>query len=229
MALQVIGAGFGRTGTMSLKVALEQVGFGPCYHMVECFPKGPEHYRYWEEALAGRPEWEALFDGFPSAVDFPVCTSWNALAEFYPEAKVVLTVRDPEKWFDSTQDTIFSPEWMAYLPTSEAGPYLQATINDYFDDRMHDRDHLINRFNEHIADVQATISDERLLTFDVREGWKPLCAFLDVPVPDEPFPRVNDTQATKDIIARIMEHGFAETFGFQSTRVQSANSPGTPP
>ena len=112
MTLEVIGAGFGRTGTMSLKAALEQLGFDPCYHMVECFPKGPGHWKLWEEATTGNPDWEAIFEGFTATVDFPACTSYAALAEHYPEAKVILSVRDPEKWFQSTQDTIFAPQWI---------------------------------------------------------------------------------------------------------------------
>jgi hypothetical protein len=212
MSPQVIGAGFGRTGTRSLKVALEQLGFGPCYHMVECLPQGSEHYRLWEDALAGRPDWDRIFAGFKSTVDFPACTSYAALADHYPEAKVVLSVRDPEKWFESTQQTIFAPHWMAYLPSSAAGPFMKATINDYFDDRMHDREFLIDRFNEHVAAVQAKIPAERLLMFDVRQGWAPLCEFLEVAVPAEPFPRINDSAETQAIINAIIEHGFERAF-----------------
>lgn len=166
MSLRVIGAGFGRTGTMSLKVALEQLGFGPCYHMVECLPKGPEHYRLWEEAVAGKADWDA----------------------------------------------IFAPHWMAYLPNSMAGPFMKSTINDFFDNRMHDREFLIMRFNEHVAEVQARIPADRLLTFEVKQGWSPLCEFLEVPVPAEPFPHINDTAETQAIINNIIEHGFERAF-----------------
>ena len=99
--------------------------------MVECFPKGPAHWKLWEEALAGNPDWDALFDGFTATVDFPACTSYQALADYYPDAKVILSVRDPEKWYQSLQDTIFAPHWIEFLPTSEAGPYMKATINDW--------------------------------------------------------------------------------------------------
>jgi hypothetical protein len=215
MALKVIGAGFGRTGTMSLKAALERLGFGPCYHMVECFPRGPEHWRLWTEAAAGNPDWEAIFDGFTATVDFPACTSYRALADHYPEAKVILSVRDPASWFDSTQETIFSPAWIEWLDGSEAADYMRATINDYFDGRMHDREHLVQRFEQHVASVKAAIAPERLLVFEARQGWEPLCAFLDCPVPDEPFPRVNDAPETKAIIEAIMSDGFATVFGFE--------------
>ncbi len=211
MTLKVIGAGFGRTGTMSTKAALELLGM-PCYHMIECFPRGPAHFRLWERAAAGDADWDAIFEGFTATVDFPACTSWEALAAHYPDAKVLLNVRDPDRWFDSTQATIFSPAWIAWLPSSPAGAFLKATIDDYFDGRMHDRAHLTRRFDEHVAAVRAAIPPERLLCFEVADGWEPLCDFLGVAVPDAPFPNVNDTEATREIIARIMDEGFEGVF-----------------
>jgi len=214
MALKVIGAGFGRTGTMSMKAALEQLGLGPCYHMVECLPRGPEHWQKWVDAADGRPDWDGIFDGFASTVDFPASTSYKELAAHYPNAKVVLTVRDPERWFESAQDTIFSPHWIEYLKTVEMGDFIQRTINDYLQDRMHDKEHLIRRFEEHIEEVKRSIPASRLLVFDVKEGWGPLCEFLDLPEPDESFPFVNDTQATKDIINKIIAEGPQSVFGY---------------
>lgn len=214
MALKVIGAGFGRTGTMSLKTALEQLGAGPCYHMVECLPRGPAHWRKWAEAARGRPDWDAIFEGFHSTVDFPSCTSYKALAAHYPEARVVLTVRDPERWFASTQETIFAPHWIAYLQTVGMGEFIQLTINDYLQNRMHDKDHLIQRFIDHNDEVRRTIPASRLLVLDVKEGWGPLCDFLAQPVPDTAFPQINDTQATRDIINRIIDEGFETVFNY---------------
>ena len=214
MALKVVGAGLGRTGTMSLKTALEQLGLGPCYHMVECFPRGPEHWQKWVDAANGNPDWDALFDGFNSTVDFPSCSSYKALAAHYADAKVVLTVRDPERWFESTQETIFSPRWIEYLRSVEAGKFIQLTVNDYLQDRMHDKDHLIRRFQEHIENVQNTIPASRLLIFEVKEGWGPLCEFLELPQPDGDFPFVNDEEATKDILNKIIEEGFEAVFGY---------------
>ena len=213
MSLEIIGSGLGRTGTMSLKAALERLGF-PCYHMVECFPKGPSHWKLWEAVGKETPDWEALFEGFTATVDFPACTSFAALAERYPDAKVVHTVRDPEKWFTSVQSTIFAEEWIRFLPTSEAGPYMQATINDYFENRMNDHDYLVRRFNEHTEAVRQTIDPDRLLVFEVAEGWEPLCEFLELPVPDEPFPRVNDTEAVQGLIRTIMADGFQAALGY---------------
>jgi len=214
MALKIIGAGFGRTGTMSMKAALEQLGY-PCYHMVECFPKGPAHWKLWEQAAAGEADWGSIFEDFTATVDFPACTSYAALAEYYPDAKVVLTVRDPEKWFASVQSTIFGEEWMEFLPGTEAGAYMKATINDYFDGRMHDREHLVRRFNEHVADVRATIAPERLLVCEVADGWGPLCEFLEIPAPEEAFPHVNDTEAVQGLIRAIMDNGFQAVLGYK--------------
>ena len=214
MALDIIGAGFGRTGTMCLKVALEQLGY-PCYHMVECFPKGLEHWKLWEQVGKGTPDWDAIFEGFTATVDFPACTSYARLAEYYPEAKVVLGVRDPEKWFTSVQSTIFGKEWIEFLPGTDAGAYMKATINDYFDGRMHDHDHLIRRFNEHTAEVRATIDPARLLVFEASDGWEPLCQFLELPTPEGDFLHINDTEAVQGIIKTIMEKGFQAALGYQ--------------
>ena len=215
MALKVIGAGFGRTGTMSLKAALEQIGLGPCYHMVECLPRGPGHWQKWIDAANGKPDWNTLFDGFESTVDFPSCSSYKALAAHYPDAKVILTVRDPERWFESTQDTIFAPHWIEYLRNVEMGKFMMLTINDYLQDRMHDKTHLIQRFREHIEEVRNTIPASRLLVFQVKQGWGPLCEFLERPEPDADFPFLNDEEATKDIINKIISEGFEAVFGYK--------------
>jgi Sulfotransferase domain len=215
MALKVIGAGFGRTGTMSLKAALEQLGLGPCYHMVECFPRGPEHWQKWIDAASGKPDWNSLFDGFESTVDFPSCSSYKALAAHCPDAKVILTVRDPERWFESTQDTIFAPHWIKYLRNVEMGKFIQLTVNDYLQDRMHDKAHLIQRFQEHIEEVRNTIPASRLLVFEVKQGWGPLCEFLELPEPDGDFPFLNDEEATKEIINKIISEGFEAVFGYK--------------
>ena len=214
MALKVIGAGFGRTGTMSMKVALEQLGLGPCYHMVECLPRGPEHWQKWIDAANGKPDWDSLFAGFGSTVDFPACTSYEALAAHYSDAKVILTVRDPESWFESTQETIFEPLWVEYQGGVEMGKFMKLTINDYLQNRMHDREHLIRRFEEHAEEVRKAIPASRLLVFEVKDGWEPLCEFLELPKPDTDFPFVNDTEATKEAIKKIMTEGFEAVFGY---------------
>lgn len=191
MTLKVIGAGFGRTGTLSLKLALEQLGFGPCYHMVEVF-KNPQAARWWIEAADGRPDWAKIYEGYNSTVDWPNATFWAELADAYPDAKVILTVRDPEAWFRSTQATIF-----AAPPPAEVGDFgemYDKVIARLFDRRMHDHDHVIDVYQRHNEEVQRRIAPERLLVYEVAEGWGPLCAFLGVPAPETAMPQVNSTE-----------------------------------
>lgn len=193
MTLSIIGAGVGRTGTLSLKAALEQLGFGPCYHMVEVF-KDPEAPGRWIDAAEGRPDWERIFQGFNSTVDWPGAAFWREMAEHYPEAKVILTVRDPESWFASTQATFFSPEMRARGEGSPFRAMFDKVIGASIQGRHHDREHLIAFFNAHNAAVRAAIPAERLLEFDARQGWAPLCAFLGVPVPETPYPKSNSSE-----------------------------------
>jgi len=189
MSLKVIGAGFGRTGTLSLKFALEQLGFGPCYHMVEVFKN--QAADLWYEAAEGRPDWPRIFDGYNATVDWPSATFYAELADYYPDAKVILTKRDPEAWFRSTQATIFKQT----PPESDPfGRMVRSVIGRLFDQRMHDHDHVIGVYERHNAEVVKRIPAHRLLVYEVAEGWKPLCDFLGVPVPDAPMPAVNSTE-----------------------------------
>ena len=183
MSLSVIGAGYGRTGTMSLKLALEQLGFGPCYHMVEVFknPKAPQQWL--DAALGGPPNWTDVFEGFGATVDWPSASFYRQLAEAYPEAKVILSVRDPQAWFESTQATIFARD-PSHAPDKVWGEMVSRVVNDLFDGRMHDRDHVISVYEKHNAEVQRVIPAERLLVYEASQGWDPLCEFLGVPVPD---------------------------------------------
>ena len=190
MTLDVIGVGLGRTGTMSLKVALEILGFKPCYHMVEVWAN-PQCMRGWVEAADGQPDWETLFAGYRATVDYPGCHFWRELTSAYPQAKVVLTVRDPESWFESTQTTIFSPRMRARVGESPAAEFLDKTVWGEFGSGLHDRDHMLAAFERHNAEVRRAIPPERLLVLDVKEGWQPLCEFLRVPIPSKPFPRLN--------------------------------------
>jgi hypothetical protein len=200
MALKVIGAGLGRTGTLSLKFALEQIGFGPCYHMTEVMlnPEAPAH---WVRAANGDPNWETTFNGFIATVDFPGCTFWRELAEFYPEAKVLLSVRDPEKWFESTQETIFSEGAQKMLSQTPLREFIEKTTWKLFGDRLHDREFMVEAFKRHNAEVERTIPPNRLLVYEASQGWEPLCKFLNVPVPDTPFPRVNSRDEMKAMMA----------------------------
>ena len=198
--MKVIGAGFGRTGTMSLKVALEELGLGPCYHMVELM-NHPEHVPLWEAATRGEPvEWEKIFGGYQSTVDWPAAAFYKELVEVYPDAKVILSIRDPEKWYESTKHTVYT---MAGVP--DPSPALQMdnmlvwdqTFNGDFENRLS----AIEVFEQHNDEVRKHIPPEQLLVYEVKEGWEPLVEFLGVVAPkDKPFPHLNDTEAFKDMV-----------------------------
>ncbi|MDH2427105.1 sulfotransferase family protein [Sphaerisporangium sp. TRM90804] len=208
--MRVIGTGFGRTGTLSLKTALERLGFGPCHHMVEVF-RHPEQIRPFLHATRRESaNWDDLLMGYESCVDGPTSAHWRRLAEHYPKAKVVLTVRDPRLWVASMHKTLFMqrrrmnslPGRAAVALSSLLGTDLAAfvrMVDTTLDARTfatpadREPERAIELFEAHRERVVAAIPAERLLVFDVREGWAPLCDFLDVPVPDEPFPRVNGT------------------------------------
>jgi hypothetical protein len=206
MPLSVIGAGFGRTGTMSLKLALEQLGFGPCYHMEEVF-KNPRASGYWEAAADGAPvDWEEVYAGYRATVDWPGANFYRELAEAYPQAKVILTVRDPEAWFASTQRTLFSPDLQRPEDDSAMGRMGRKVVYGLFDGQVHDRERVISVFNRHNDMVRQVIPAERLLVYEVSQGWAPLCAFLGVAVPATPMPQVNSTAEFFDNVAVMREN-----------------------
>ena len=199
MSLEVIGAGFGRTGTASLRRALEILGFGPCYHMFE-IRRAPWRATAWLRVVrGGAADWEHIFDGYRSAVDWPTCSFYAELAATYPSARVILTQRPPERWYDSTRETIYAlsrafPRWSSGLPVFRHvyalldGLIWEGTFNGRFEERAH----AISTLNAHEANVIDAVPAERLLIFDVSQGWGPLCGFLQVPEPNEPFPHLNE-------------------------------------
>ena len=200
MPLSVIGAGFGRTGTMSLKYALEILGLGPCYHMVEVGNNDGHRIRWNEIAFGKKPDWDFMFENYNAVVDWPARHYWQQLAAYYPEAKVILTVRDSEAWFRSFTDTIYSTIHRP-LPADapEENRRHRQTIHkiiteDTFHFKGDDKIHAINVFTENNEKVRKTIAPERLLIYEIAKGWEPLCAFLDVPIPAEPFPHKNSTE-----------------------------------
>lgn len=198
--MKVIGSGFGRTGTLSMKHALEELGMGPCYHMEEVL-RHRGHVAVWHEAGRGRPvDWPRLFAGFESAVDFPASVVYRELMEAFPDAKVIHTVRDPDRWYESTRDTIHRarellPAWFRRL-VPVAGRFTEMVDllvwDGVFEGRFDERDVAIERYERWTEEVIATVPPERLLVFDVRDGWGPLCDFLGVLRPAGPFPQVND-------------------------------------
>lgn len=192
MALEVIGAGLGRNATFSTKFALEHLGFGPCHHMAEVFADARRQIPLWLEVIAGRPDWDEVFRGFRSTTDYPACSYWRELAGYYPQAKVVLTVRDADSWFDSVSETIFSEAMQGGLRGSPAGDLMQGAIFDHFGGGdITDRQFMTDWYRRRNQAVIDTLPHDRLLVFHPKDGWAPLCAFLGVPVPPERFPKVN--------------------------------------
>jgi len=212
--LEVIGTGLGRTGNLSLHAALERLGFAPCEHMTNCFAN-PDRFALWLEAArrkrAGEPiDWRPLFTGYRATVDWPAVYFWRELIAAHPEAKVILTVRDPDRWYDSARATIYAATQardatpaarllygLVAWVNPRAGRGFRTVKETVWDGtlagRFADRDAAIRIFEEHNREVEATVPAERLLVFDVKQGWEPLCDFLGVPVPaGEPFPHVND-------------------------------------
>ena len=199
MALEIIGPGFGRTGTYSFKIALEHLGFGPAHHMFEV-RDNPHLLPDWEATARGeKPDWDSVFAGYRSQVDWPGARVWSELAHHYPQAKVILTIRDADEWYDSVEKTILPfvagrGKHNGDHPNAIAEMAHQLIVEQVFDGRLDDRRHAISVFNAHNAEVRDTIDPARLLVFDVREGWDPLCTFLGVPVPSVSFPRLNSSR-----------------------------------
>ena len=200
MSLAVIGSGFGRTGTASLKRALEMLGFGPCHHMEEVLAH-PEQVAYWQAFVAGEPVvWDEVFNGYRSQVDWPGAHVWRELAVAYPKAKVIHSVRPEDAWWTSFSATIGKlftiykglptpPHVAAMLDAMEI-----AVVQQTFRCPPTDREGVLAAYRRRTEQVRAAIPPDRLLVFDVTEGWEPLCAFLDVPVPNGAFPHTNSTE-----------------------------------
>jgi hypothetical protein len=192
MTLRVIGAGLGRTGTVSLKLALEKLLGGPCYHMIEVFGR-PDHVTMWHEAFRGRsPDWNALFEGFDATVDMPSCHFWRELSDAYPDAPVLLSFRDADAWWRSADRTI-----LEIFRTPPPGPdpwrdmataMLKSLTPDFLDPAA-----MKAAFDRHNDEVRATVPRNRLIEWRTGDGWEPICSALGLPVPDEPFPHANTT------------------------------------
>lgn len=201
MTLQVVGAGLGRTGTHSLKLALERLLDDACYHMAEVFGH-PEHVALWHAAANDEPvAWDQLFDGYAAAVDWPVASFWPEVSAAYPEALILLSVREsPEQWWKSTQDTIFHRWGDGAPPGMEAW---RAMFDDLLETRFTsdvvDPDAAMAAYERHNANVRASVPAERLLEWQPGDGWAPICERLGVAVPDEPFPVSNTTAEFREL------------------------------
>jgi hypothetical protein len=210
MTLQVIGAGLGRTGTMALKTALEQLGFAPCHHMYEVI-QHPEQTGFWERATRGEAvDWEEVFANYRASCDWPSCSFYKELAERYPAAKVILTLRDPHAWYRSVCNTILpSMKGPMILPDgSRVGPpgdFAKPLIGEKTFGMQFDEAHMIDVFNRHNEEVKRTIPADRLLVFEAAQGWEPLCRFLAVPVPAAPFPLTNTTEEFRQRVIERMQ------------------------
>jgi hypothetical protein len=200
MTLRVVGAGLGRTGTMSLKVALERLLGGPCYHMMEIFTH-PEHVAYWQAAANGTmPDWSQVFAGYRAGVDWPMCSYWEEIAAANPGALVLLSVRDTEGWWKSASETIFRGMKMAETRVPEWYAMIRDLMTDRFiwpPDREAEAKAAYERWND---EVRARAPKGRFLEWRATDGWEPLCKALGVPVPSDPFPRVNTRE---EFMARL--------------------------
>jgi hypothetical protein len=206
-----------RTGTLTQKIALEMLGFGSCYHMVDVLAD-LDQARLWRAALDGYAPWPEIFKGFDSTVDWPGGYFYRELIDFYPDAKVLLSVRDPEEWERSVRQTVWAvrhgeslvrlmssaqavinPRWKAYLDMIDQ--LLWESRGTFASCHSEPRE-LIEAMERHNEEVIGTVPPERLLVFNVEEGWDPLCEFLEVPVPFQPFPRTNDS---REFLNRIID------------------------
>ncbi len=199
MALRVIGAGLGRTGTTTLKTALEMLGFGPCHHMIEVFANAATQAPFWRAAAGGAAvDWDAGLAGYNSSVDWPSAHFYKQLAAHYPDAKLILSRRDPDRWYDSMAETILKAMTMPVFDSDENGEppmhFARMIVGEQTFDGDFSRANVIAAFERHNADVIASIPPERLLVVEAAQGWAPLCHFLAVPVPDAAFPRTNSRE-----------------------------------
>jgi hypothetical protein len=196
MSLRVVGAGLGRTGTHSLKLALERLLGEPCYHMIEVFDR-PDDPPVWLAAARGEmPDWDSFLAGYGAAVDWPSCSFWRELSAAYPDALVLLSVRDSaDAWWKSANETIFEGLRSRERPGGQGAMpgFPEDIFAARFTSHWMDEDAAKAAYERHNADVRASAPPERFLEWSAREGWAPICKALDLPVPEEPFPHVNTT------------------------------------
>jgi Sulfotransferase domain len=196
--MRVVGAGVGRTGTHSLKIALERLLGGPCHHMVE-MGGDPAQVPGWIDAIEGRPvDWPQLLTGYRAIVDWPGASFWREISAAFPNALVLLSVRDPEAWYRSASNTIF----LAFdrVPPPERVPWLNAVrklLHDRFGDQFDDPTAMMDAFQRHNDAVRRGIPAARLLEWRPEDGWEPICGRLGLPVPDDPFPMTNTTNEAR--------------------------------
>lgn len=203
MTLSVIGVGVGRTGTYSLKIALNDIGVGPCHHMEEVLINMPQQLPLWSAAVSGHADWSKIYAGYGSAVDWPTACFYRELAEAYPEARFVLTVRDPDRWVDSFSATIYKLLSEKEVSPQEMHAWLEMVIKVTEQTGFPlglDRDALREAFVSHNEAVQQVIPPDRLLVYEVKSGWAPLCEFLGISKPEAAFPHANQREEFWDLV-----------------------------
>ncbi len=202
--MKIIGLGVGRTGTRSLKLAIEQLGMGPCHHMEEVLQNQPEQVPLWAAALNGNLDWQAIYSGYESAVDWPTAGFLRELAAAFPSAKFILTVRSPESWLDSFSQTIYPFVTERNRIKAEMLPWIDMVARVIektgFVSGL-DAAGLRQAFDAHYKAVRETIPAQQLLIYQVQDGWEPLCEFLGLPVPADPFPRTNDRSEFWELVS----------------------------
>jgi len=201
MTLKVIGTGFGRTGTDSMRAALNILGLGPTHHMFELDKGAPLRQPWLDLAKGAPPDWDLLFSGYRACVDWPSAHYWRTLIDVYPEAKVLLTMRSAESWWASFETTI-----LKFIQTgAEPSGLAQLVVAEQvFDGRPDDRAHAIATYNRNVDEVIETVDRERLLVHNLGDGWQPLCTFLDVPIPDTDYPKGN---TSANLVNRLAQQG----------------------
>jgi len=214
--MKIIGAGFGRTGTVSLKQAFEHLGY-PCYHMQEVMKAyGRGHVEQWDALLTGQSDidWEILFAGYEATVDFPACVFYHELMDAFPDALVVLSVRDPQKWWKSFSKLLAmtsKTRYFNFIPMFRKFGAMNVNLVEYVFSGMPDEARAIERYLQHIEEVKATVPEKRLLVYSVADGWEPLCRFLGAPVPNIPFPHAN--AGVSELRGKIREQFWAHSIG----------------
>ena len=196
MAMRVVGAGLGRTGTHSQKLALERLLGAPCYHMIETFGR-PDDIPVWHRAVNGDlPNWRTFLADYAAAVDWPVAAFWREIGDAFPDAIVLLSTRDVDAWWTSASNTIFKivgNEVAAEEITGAQQSMAADMLTKRFTPRWMEEDEAKRAFEQHNADVRAAIPGDRLVEWQPGDGWEPICNALGLAVPDEPYPHVNTT------------------------------------
>ncbi len=222
MSIQIIGAGFPRTGTTTLKRCLETLGYDKTYHMKELLVN-PHNLHYWKQLdETGETDWDGLYDGYKATVDFPCYPWYKEHLKRYPDAKVILTVRPFDAWYKSVDSTVFRAgpqtpgekiKMLGKLLFSKRARRVVKCIKffkySFFHKRLHDRfgekEYARQYWDSHIEEVKSHVPADQLLIYDVRDGWAPLCEFLGMPVPDEELPHLNKKENFKEMLPKLMK------------------------